>query len=57
MTVIVQRDGFVGNEDDFTVTVRIVSDTSNNSTDVNSSNNLVLVPFSVESESNINVAV
>lgn len=55
--MIVQRDGFTGNEDDFSVTISVVSDTSNNNTDTDVVNNEVLIPFSVESESNINVAV
>lgn len=47
--------GFIGNEEDFFITLNIVVDTSNNNTDTNKTNNEVRVPFSVGSVSNIDV--
>lgn len=57
LTLIVDSNGFIGNEEDFMVTVSIVLDTSNNNTDTDVTNNEVSIPFSVGSKSNINVAV
>lgn len=57
LTLVVNRNGFIGTEDDFSVTLRIVVDTSSNNTDVTTTNNEVRIPFSVDAQSNINVAV
>ena len=55
LTLIVNGNGFVGDEDDFFVSLMLEVDTSNNNTDTDTDNNEVRVPFSVGAQSDISV--
>lgn len=55
MTLITNGSAFIGNEDDFNVVFAIVIDTTGGNSDLNATNNQAVIPFSLESEANINI--
>lgn len=46
---------FIGNEDDFTVSVEILVDTEDDNRDRNTTNNMQTIPFIVDSQANLGI--
>ena len=57
LKMVVDKNGFVGNEEDFSLNLDLLIDLSGNNTDEDLSNNKISIPLALRSEEDINVAV
>ena len=57
LRLVVNKIGFVGNEEDFSLELDLLTDLSGNNTDEDFSNNRLSVLFTLGSQEDINVAV
>ena len=57
LALLVNQTGFIGNEEAFFVALSIAVDLSSNNTDSQPAHNRVRIPFALDSEADINVAV
>ena len=57
LTLIVNSSAFIGNEEDFTVDLTVLVDTSSNNSDLNNDNNQGFIAFSFGSSSNIELSM